>query len=261
MSEVVVFSSTSVPINVENVDHTEPLQFDSNLRPQIWGGDGLECHLGKQHPEHSPPGEARGLSALPQHLSRVSDGSSRGKSREQLRSQSHNELSGGTATGDATFRLFDWNRPDAAGPPRPLQVDRGRQAIRWQQGPIDPVAPNPLDLGSSGVLGTALLKERGGRLERYFVERPWISPLVGEMMVWMVLEGNLDLLDSTCGNRRELVRGSTILIPEAAGDLIWLLQSPDSRRTLICICQRGCGTGPHQLPDLLGGKDQCRPTL
>src|SRR5262249_27455292 len=43
-------------------------------------------------------------------------------------------------TSDATFRLFDWNRVDAKGQPRPLHIEEAFASIHWQQGPIEPIA-------------------------------------------------------------------------------------------------------------------------
>ncbi len=45
-------------------------------------------------------------------------------------------------TSDATFRLFDWNRVDAHGKPRPLHLDQAFASIHWDQGPIDPIPAN-----------------------------------------------------------------------------------------------------------------------
>ena len=324
----------------------EPLLFDTYLRPQIWGGDGLARHLGKQLPEYALIGEAWELSTLPDHISRVSAGPRRGESLTDLWSQSRGAISGTAAAADefpwlvkwldcagklslqvhpddgiarsvlglphgkceawvivhvepdarvsiglrdgvpratfeahlasgtideclhtfeprvgdclslpagtvhtahgvvlaevqqpcdATFRLFDWNRLDTAGQPRPLHRERGLQAIDWHQGPIDPVAPQRLDVPDPGVFGEALLSSSWARLERYTVERSWTSPHVGEMTVWMVLEGNAELLDTTTGTRREMPRGSTVLIPAAAGAVSWSPQTAESRGTLLCI--------------------------
>ena len=326
----------------------EPLLFDTYLRPQIWGGDGLARHLGKQLPEHALIGEAWELSTLPEHISRVSTGPCCGELLTNLWSQSRGELSG-TATAaaefpwlvkwldcagrlslqvhpddciarsvlglphgkceawvivhvepgarisiglrdgvtramfeaqlangtidvclhnfeprvgdclslpagtvhtahgvivaevqqpsDATFRLFDWNRLDASGQPRALHREWGLQAIDWKQGPIDPLAPKPNDVRDPGVIGEALLSAPWVRLERYTIERSWMSPHVGEMTVWMVLEGDAELFDPTNGKRRELPRGSTVLIPSAAGAIRWSPQKADSRCTLLCIRQ------------------------
>ena len=326
----------------------EPLLFDTYLRPQIWGGEGLARLLGKQLPEHALIGEAWELSTLPEHISRVSAGPCCGESLTDLWSRSRAELLGTAATGDefpwlvkwldcagalslqvhpgdglarsvlglphgkceawvivhaepgarvsiglrdgvtramfeahlasgtideclhtfephvgdclslpagtvhtargvvlaevqqpsdATFRLFDWNRLDASGQSRPLHREWGLQAIDWRQGPIDPIAPKLLDVRAPGVVGEALLSAPWVRLERYTIERSWTSPDVGEMTIWMVLAGNAELFDPTNSGRREMSRGSTVLIPSAAGAVSWSPQAADSRCTLLCIRQ------------------------
>ena len=324
----------------------EPLLFDTYLRRQIWGGDGLARHLGKPLPEHALIGEAWELGTLPEHVSRVSAGPCCGELLTNLWSQSRGELSGAAAAtdefpwlvkwldcagrlslqvhpddiiarsvlglphgkceawvivhvepgarvsiglrdgvtratfeahlasgtigeclhtfepqvgdclslpagtvhtahgvlvaevqqpSDATFRLFDWNRLDAAGQPRALHLERGLPAIDWHQGPVNPVAPKPLNVSTPGVVGEALLNSPWVQLERYTVERSWTSPHVGEMTVWMVLQGNAELLDAASTARHEMSRGSTILIPSAAGPVNWSPQTADSRCTLLCI--------------------------
>ncbi len=40
---------------------------------------------------------------------------------------------------DTTFRLFDWNRVDAAGKSRPLHVDQALQVIDFGRGPVDAI--------------------------------------------------------------------------------------------------------------------------
>lgn len=136
---------------------------------------------------------------------------------------------------DATFRLFDWNRLDASGQSRALHLERGLQAIDWRQGPIDPLVPKPLDVREAGVVGETLLSSPWVRLERYTVERSWTSLLVGEMTVWMVLDGDAALFDPTSGKRFELPRGATVLIPAAASAVNWSPQTAGSRCTLLCL--------------------------
>ena len=145
---------------------------------------------------------------------------------------------------DSTFRLFDWNRLDTSGRPRLLQRECGLHAIDWRQGPIDPVAPKSLDVREPGVFGEALLSSPWVRIERYTVDHSWTPPHFGEMTVWMVLEGDAELLDTTKWNRRELPRGSTVLIPAAAGAISWSPQSTDSCCTLLCIREPRIGAGP-----------------
>jgi mannose-6-phosphate isomerase len=41
---------------------------------------------------------------------------------------------------DCTFRLFDWNRVDAAGKSRPLHIDQALEVIDFEQGPIERVS-------------------------------------------------------------------------------------------------------------------------
>lgn len=42
---------------------------------------------------------------------------------------------------DCTFRLFDWNRVDQDGKPRPLHVAQALDVIDFQRGPIAPITP------------------------------------------------------------------------------------------------------------------------
>ncbi len=44
-------------------------------------------------------------------------------------------------TSDITYRLYDWDRVDAAGKPRELHVDAGLSVADFGRGPCDPVAP------------------------------------------------------------------------------------------------------------------------
>jgi mannose-6-phosphate isomerase len=44
---------------------------------------------------------------------------------------------------DTTFRLFDWNRVDASGKPRPLHVAESLAVIDFERGPVAPQQPQP----------------------------------------------------------------------------------------------------------------------
>jgi mannose-6-phosphate isomerase len=46
---------------------------------------------------------------------------------------------------DTTFRLFDWNRVDDQGRPRPLHIEQGLAAIDFESGPRQPQRPRPTD--------------------------------------------------------------------------------------------------------------------
>ncbi len=138
---------------------------------------------------------------------------------------------------DATFRLFDWNRLDASGQPRPLHREWGLNAINWQQGPIAPIVPAPMTLDGVGVSGELLLETDWVRLERFTLKRPWTASLSGEMTAWMVLAGNAALLDLANDTRRELPIGSTVLIPAEVGAIEWSPSSVGQSCTLLSIGQ------------------------
>lgn len=42
---------------------------------------------------------------------------------------------------DTTYRLFDWNRVDANGDPRPLHVQEALEVVDFDAGPVSPVVP------------------------------------------------------------------------------------------------------------------------
>jgi mannose-6-phosphate isomerase len=42
-------------------------------------------------------------------------------------------------TSDATFRLFDWNRRDAAGNARQLHIEESLASTDWRRGPVQPI--------------------------------------------------------------------------------------------------------------------------
>ena len=102
-------------------------------------------------------------------------------------------------TSDATFRLYDWDRRDAAGRPRELHVEKGLAAIDWRQGPRDPLAATvsaalvqsphfhidlvrqeaPLTLGGTGILQALIVVEGQGRLangEFAMAGDAWVVP-------------------------------------------------------------------------------------
>ncbi|MCO8124395.1 class I mannose-6-phosphate isomerase [Stieleria sp. TO1_6] len=43
---------------------------------------------------------------------------------------------------DTTFRLFDWNRVDASGQPRPLHLDQSLEVSDYDSGPVQPIRSN-----------------------------------------------------------------------------------------------------------------------
>ncbi|TWT41582.1 type I phosphomannose isomerase catalytic subunit [Botrimarina hoheduenensis] len=53
---------------------------------------------------------------------------------------------------NTTFRLFDWNRLEKDGKPRPLHVEASLDTIDYQRGPVAPQIPQPLGEGSERLV-------------------------------------------------------------------------------------------------------------
>ncbi len=89
-----------------NREHlVEPLEFDSFLRPQVWGGDALSRYLGKPVSGTVPIGESWEVSGLSEHPSIVLRGAFAGQSLSDLWT-SHREDLAGRIVGVSTFPLF-----------------------------------------------------------------------------------------------------------------------------------------------------------
>ena len=74
---------------------TDPLVFDTYLRPQVWGGRGLKGHLGRNLPQDCPYGESWDLSPLSSNVSRVVEGPLAGRDLNDLWANCRLELTGG----------------------------------------------------------------------------------------------------------------------------------------------------------------------
>jgi mannose-6-phosphate isomerase len=85
-------------------------------------------------------------------------------------------------TSDATFRLFDWNRVDAAGKPRPLHLEQGLACIHWNQGAIDPIA--------SSDARQCLVKCPYFEIERFSASSRVQLGGTGRLQAWIVTQGH-----------------------------------------------------------------------
>jgi mannose-6-phosphate isomerase len=56
---------------------------------------------------------------------------------------------------DCTFRLFDWNRVDQDGKPRPLHIEAALDVIDFERGPVDPIRPSADGIAASDAPGEA----------------------------------------------------------------------------------------------------------
>jgi mannose-6-phosphate isomerase len=135
---------------------------------------------------------------------------------------------------DATFRLYDWDRPGLDGKPRPLQVDLALEATNWNQGPVSAVVPIEIPNMPSGVRGEKLVDGNGFRMERYYVGDSFTCPHAGELSIWMVLDGSGELTNADSGYCRQFTKGSTTVVPPGARRVSWKTTSSSSTLTLLC---------------------------
>jgi mannose-6-phosphate isomerase class I len=124
-----------------------------------------------------------------------------------------------------TFKLWDWDRPDLDGRPRPIHLDHGIASIQWDRttrwverelvGQVEP-------LGS----GEGWREERTGLHEREFLEtrRHWFTGPAphdtrGGVNVLNLVEGEEAIVESPCGAFEPLVvhYAETFVIPGGIG--------------------------------------------
>lgn len=115
-------------------------------------------------------------------------------------------------TSDATFRLFDWNRPGPDGKLRKLHIAESLESIDWSAGPVRPVVEQ-----ENGLLVRCPYFE----LTRYRVDNSRSLPLTTELSIWLVLDGEAALHSQSGDYRRTFQKGDTVLVPAAARGLSW----------------------------------------
>jgi mannose-6-phosphate isomerase len=112
---------------------------------------------------------------------------------------------------DTTFRLFDWNRVDAAGNARPLHIDESLAVTDFARGPVQPQTPRPT---------SAPGRERLVECDKFVLDRLTLSgaQTIGgddRCHVLAVTAGVVDAASDPTGE--PLAVGDTALAPAAAG--------------------------------------------
>jgi mannose-6-phosphate isomerase len=133
---------------------------------------------------------------------------------------------------DATFRLFDWNRLGPDGKPRALHREAALRSIDWSAGPVTPATPEPHRNRVDGVAGETLVRCAHFRIDRYRIAATTALPHVGRMSVWMLIDGQAELLADDGGYRRQFGAGQTVLVSASSGPLTWLNSSGSSATAL-----------------------------
>jgi mannose-6-phosphate isomerase len=117
---------------------------------------------------------------------------------------------------DCTFRLFDWNRVDASGKPRPLHIDQALEVIDFDRGPVSFAIPR-----ETGVPGQSLLVDCD-RFQLLECKGAGPFPLpAAEFSIVTIPFGSGSI--QTSRDRIDLVRGDSLLIPSACTDAILYL--------------------------------------
>src|SRR5262249_34569278 len=124
---------------------------------------------------------------------------------------------------DATFRLYDWDRPGPDGLPRALHVEESLESIDWSAGPVAPASPAPIAGLPGGGSGERLVGCGPFVLARYRAAGrfEFALPDPGTMSIWLVAEGAAELSAVDGPYRRPFRRGETVLVPASAGRLTW----------------------------------------
>ena len=122
-----------------------------------------------------------------------------------------------------------------------MQIDRGLEAIDWNQGPVSPIIPAEV-IGQSfaGAHAEALVEGHGFRLERYTVHSELRNPHPGELTIWMVLEGKFHLSLDNHSYSRQFDQGSSVMIPASVNGAVWKTQNQRGQNErgssqLLCI--------------------------
>ena len=134
---------------------------------------------------------------------------------------------------DATFRLFDWNRPGPDGKPRTLHREQSLASIDWQAGPVDPVRPQRIIAAQEGVSHERLVECPYFALSRYTLSGSARLTAAG-LSIWMMLDGSAELRSKASGDERRFERGETVLIPASAPSLEWTTDR-NAPATLLAI--------------------------
>lgn len=107
---------------------------------------------------------------------------------------------------DTTFRLFDFNRVDAQGKPRPLHIAESLATIDYDRGPVDPVQPAATDEPQ---------RERLVECDKFVLDRLTLSEpqTIGGDQRFHLLVGieGLALI-----GEESLAQGKSLLVPAAA---------------------------------------------
>jgi hypothetical protein len=124
-----------------------------------------------------------------------------------------------------TFKLWDWDRLDLQGEPRPIHLQHGRKNIQWDR-TTEWVRKNLLNRVERLGQGDGWSEERTGLHEREFIEtrRHWFTGITphdtqGGVNVLNLVEGREAVVESPEGAFEPFVvhYAETFIVPAAVG--------------------------------------------
>lgn len=121
---------------------------------------------------------------------------------------------------NTTFRLFDWNRLDRDGQPRPLHIQESLDTIDYARGPVEAQAPQPTDRPHV----ERLVACDKFVLDRWRFDAPQLCGGDDRFHIVAVLEGEVAV------KGQSYTRGESLLIPAACRDA---LLEPRSEAVLL----------------------------
>ncbi|MCH8046861.1 MAG: class I mannose-6-phosphate isomerase [Planctomycetes bacterium] len=112
---------------------------------------------------------------------------------------------------DVTFRLFDWNRLDPAGNPRPLHIEQALTVIDYDHGPAQVQSPQPTDQPHV----ERLIACDKFVWDRWTINRPQIIGGDDRCHVLAVIEGEVTIDGDP--SRQPIKKGQVVLLPAEMG--------------------------------------------
>lgn len=122
---------------------------------------------------------------------------------------------------DATFRVYDYNRPGPDGKPRELHREHSLACIDWNRQQPPELSSVPMTDLPGGVSGTTDVRTASFAVHRFTLEESMTSPFHGRLSSWTVFHGDGQLLCDVEGGTRQVRRGDTVLIPANCPEAIW----------------------------------------
>ncbi|MFO0013509.1 MAG: type I phosphomannose isomerase catalytic subunit [Planctomycetota bacterium] len=119
---------------------------------------------------------------------------------------------------DCTFRLYDWNRLDANGSPRPLHIAQALEVIDFDRGPVSIATPRGTDTAGQSILVDC------DRFQLLECKGPGRFPLPATTFSIVTLPAGTGTIETSREHHR-LSRGESLLIPSACVDAVLHLET------------------------------------